>query len=664
MSDIVNKNRLPPIAMFNRTTIPLAALLLSITNPSIAAEPIFAPGENLTVQGIPAVPQRLVDRVNRYTNFRSASLNSWHPKKRELLISTRFGDVAQVHQVSMPLGMRKQLTFFPERVGNGSYAPIGGKYFIFSKDIGGNEFNQTYRYDLESGNTTLLTDGKSRNSLGTWANKTDRVAYSSTRRTGKDNDFYIMDPANPSENKLIAQNIGGGWSVLDWSPDDRTLLVIEYLSANKSNLWTIDIATGTKTRITPEGPEVSYRSAFYSKDGNGIYMVSDRDSEFSRLAYVDIKTNQPTYLTSNIPWDVEETELSPDGKYIAIVSNEAGISILRVLDTITRKEINLPKLPTGVILGVNWRKDDLNNPELGLTFLSATQTADVYSVALKTKAITRWTESETGGLKTDRFSNAELINWKSFDNLNISGLLYRPIVTKFSGKRPVIIDIHGGPEGQSRPYFLGRRNYILNEMGVAMIFPNVRGSLGYGKTFLTLDNGFKREDSVKDIGALLDWIKQQPDLDSDRILITGGSYGGYMSLAAAVKYNDRIRGSIDIVGISNFVSFLERTEGYRRDLRRVEYGDEREPKMREFLTKISPLTNASAIKKPLFVIHGKNDPRVPLNEAEQIIVTVKQNGVPVWYLMANDEGHGFSKKKNVDYEFYTTVQFIEEMLLK
>ena len=549
--------------MLKRTAISLAALLLSVTNPAAATEPIFAPGENLAIQGIPAVPQSLVDRVNRYTNFRSASLNSWHPKKREMLVSTRFGDVAQVHQVSMPLGMRKQLTFFPERVSNGSYAPIGGKYFIFSKDIGGNEFNQTYRYDLESGNTTLLTDGKSRNSLGTWANKTDRVAYSSTRRTGKDNDFYIMDPANPSENKLISQNTGGGWSVLDWSTDDRTLLALEYLSANKSNLWAIDIATGTKTRITPEGPEVAYTSAFYSKDGKGIYMVSDRESEFSRLAYVDIKTNQPTYLTSNISWDVEETELSPDGKYIAIVSNEAGISILRVLDTTTRKEIKLTKLPTGVILGVNWRKDDLNNPELGLTFLSATQTADVYSIAIKTKAITRWTESETGGLKTDRFSNAELINWKSFDNLNISGLLYRPIVNKFSGKRPVIIDVHGGPEGQSRPYFLGRRNYILNEMGVAMIFPNVRGSLGYGKTFLTLDNGFKREDSVKDIGALLDWIKQQPDLDSDRILITGGSYGGYMSLAAAVKYNNRIRGSIDIVGISNFVSFLERTEGYR-----------------------------------------------------------------------------------------------------
>lgn len=654
--------------MLSRYPIALAALFLSLAIPVRAAEPIFPAGDNLVIQGIPQVPQSLVDRVNRYTHFRSASLSSWHPTRREMLISTRFADVAQVHQVSTPLGMRKQLTFFPERIGNSSYAPIGGQYFIFSKDSGGNEFNQTYRYDLATGNTTLLTDGKSRNSLGVWANKTNRIAYSSTRRTGKDNDFYIMDPEKPSSDRLIVQNEGGGWSVLDWSPDDRSLLAIEYISANESHLWQIDLATGRKTRITPEvaekAPKVAYRNAFYAKDGKGLYVVSDRESEFSHLAYLDLKTGQRTPLTQTIPWDVEDVDQSPDGQYLAIVTNEAGLSVLRILDRQTGRELKLPKLPTGVILGLNWRKDNPRQPELGFTFLSATQTADVYSIDIKTQQLTRWTESETGGLATDRFSNAELIHWNSFDNLKISGLLYRPIAGKFSGKRPVIIDIHGGPESQSRPYFLGRRNYILNEMGVAMIFPNVRGSSGYGKTFLTLDNGFKREDSVKDIGALLDWIQKQPDLDSDRVLVTGGSYGGYMSLATAVKYGDRIRGAIDIVGISNFVSFLERTEGYRRDLRRVEYGDEREPKMREFLTQISPLTQASAIKTPLFVIHGKNDPRVPLNEAEQIVKTVQQKGLPVWYLMANDEGHGFAKKKNIDYEFYTTVQFIQEILLR
>jgi dipeptidyl aminopeptidase/acylaminoacyl peptidase len=310
-------------------------------------------------------------------------------------------------------------------------------------------------------------------------------------------------------------------------------------------------------------------------------------------------------------------------------------------------------------LGLNWHA---NNKDLGFTLTSARSPADVYSLDVTTNKVDRWTVSETGGLNTTTFSEPELVRWKSFDGQTISGFLYRP-PAKFTGKRPVMINIHGGPEAQFRPTFLGRLNYYLNELGVAVIFPNVRGSSGYGKTFLKLDNDYKREDSVKDIGALLDWIGTQPTLDASRILVTGGSYGGYMALAVATNYSDRIRAAIDIVGISNFVTFLERTESYRRDLRRVEYGDERDPKMREFLLKISPLNNAAKIKKPLFVVHGKNDPRVPLNEAEQMIVTVRKNGTPVWYLMAKDEGHGFAKKKNVDFQFYATVTFIKTYLL-
>ena len=623
--------------------------------------------ENLVTEGIPPISLSLVERVNQYTNFRSASLQSWHPTKREILISTRFGDVAQIHQVAMPGGMRKQLTFYPERISGASYVPEDGQHFVFSKDIGGNEFSQNFRYDLKTGAATLLTDGKSRNSRGTWSNKGDRMAYTSTRRTGQDNDFYVVNPLDPKSDRLVATATGGGWGVLDWSADDRTLLAIEYRSANESNLVTIDLTTGVKMQINPPqtAVKVAYGDAVLSPDGKGLYSVNDRDSEFSRLTYIDLKTNRSTVLTAEIPWDVENIELSKDGKYLAFVTNEAGVNRLRVIDTATRKIVKLPTLPSGLILGISWRPSVVGqNPELGLTFLSATQAADVYSVDLKTQALTRWTESETGGIATDRFSNAELVKWKSFDTLEISGFLYRPPTGKFKGKRPVIIDIHGGPEAQAKPYFLGRNNYYLNELGIAIIYPNVRGSSGYGKTFLTLDNGFKREDSVKDIGALLDWIKQQPDLDADRILVTGGSYGGYMSLAVAVKYGDRIRGAIDVVGISNFVSFLERTEVYRRDLRRVEYGDERESKMRDFLTQISPLSQADKIRSPLFVVHGKNDPRVPLNEAEQIVKRVQRNGTPVWFLMAKDEGHGFGKKKNVDYEFYSTVMFVQEFLLK
>jgi dipeptidyl aminopeptidase/acylaminoacyl peptidase len=641
-----------------------ATLLAVVLLPSymVAAQtPVITPNENLVVEGIPPIPATLAQTVDRYTNFRSASLSSWHPVRGEMLVSTRFADTPQVHLVKIPLGSRQQMTFFPERVGGGSFQPTQGDYFVFSKDIGGNEFNQNYRYDLATGDITLLTDGKSKNSRGVWSNSGDRMIYTSTRRTGKDNDFYIIDPKNTQSDRLLAQVEGGGWMPLDWSPDDRQLLAMEYVSVNESYLWLVDINSGEKQLITPKGgtEKVYYGGGLFSKDGKSLYVITDRDSEFSRLAYVDLATFKHTYLTNHIPWNVEDFDLTEDGQYLAFVTNEDGASVLHLLETATNKEKPLPKLPVGQVYGVTWHR---NNEDLGFTLVSARFTADVYSVNIRTNKVERWTESETGGLNTANFSDAELVRWQSFDGKTISGFLYRP-PAKFEGKRPVIIDIHGGPEGQSRPSFLGRYNYYLNELGVALLFPNVRGSTGYGKTFMILDNGYKREDSVRDIGTLLEWIATQPELDKDRILVTGGSYGGYMSLAVATKYSDRIRAAIDIVGISNFVTFLENTESYRRDLRRVEYGDERDPKMREFLLKISPVNNASNIKKPLFVIHGQNDPRVPLREAEQIVETVRNNNVPVWYLMAKDEGHGFSKKKNIDFQFYATVMFVKEYLL-
>ncbi len=644
----------------------LAAVLAAMLLPSMmvmAQFPVISPGENLTVEGIPPIPASLVETLDRYTQFRAASLFSWHPTQREVLISTRFGDVPQVHRVRFPLGTRQQMTFFPEPVNGASYQPTQGNYFVFSKDVGGNEFNQNYRYDFATGDVTLLTDGKSRNSGGVWSSKGDRMIYTSTRRNGKDTDFYVIDPKIPKSERLLSQVESGGWGGMDWSPDDRQLLAMEYVSANESYLWLIDTTSGEKKLITPKGgkEKVSYQGGLFSKDGKGLYVVSDRNSEFQRLAYLDLATQNHTYLTSGIPWDVEEIDLSDDGKSLAFVTNEDGISVLHVIDTATQKEKALPKLPIGQVSGITWHR---NNQDLGFTLVSARSTADVYSVNTQTGKVDRWTESETGGLNTANFAEPELVRWKSFDGKTISGFLYRPAAQKFKGKRPVIINIHGGPEAQFRPTFLGRINYYLNELGVAVLFPNVRGSRGYGKTFLKLDNGFQREDAVKDIGALLDWIGTQPTLDKDRILVTGGSYGGYMSLAVATNYGDRIRAAINIVGISNFVTFLERTESYRRDLRRVEYGDERDPKMREFLLKISPTNNASKIKKPLFVIHGQNDPRVPLSEAEQIAKTVRQNKIPVWYLVAKDEGHGFSKKKNVDFQFYSTIMFIRETLLK
>jgi len=406
--------------------------------------------------------------------------------------------------------------------------------------------------------------------------------------------------------------------------------------------------------------KIAYSGGRFSKDGKGIYVATDKDSEFQRLAYIDLATKQHTYLTSNIPWDVDEFDLSYDGRTIAFVTNEDGFGVLHLFDTRTRKEKPVPNVPKGVISGVSWHK---NNRDLGFNISSARSSSDAYSLDLQSGKVERWTFSETGGLNTASFPEPELIHWKSWDGRAISGFLYRP-PKNYTGKRPVIINIHGGPEGQFRPSFAGRWNYYLDELGIAMIAPNVRGSSGYGKTFLALDNGFLREGSYQDINTLLDWIQTQPDLDSNRVLITGGSYGGFMTLAVATNYNDRICCSVDVVGPSNLVTFLEHTSGYRQDLRRVEYGDERDPKMREFLERIAPANNAKNITKPLFVIAGKNDPRVPVSESQQMVNIVRQNGTPVWWLMAKDEGHGFAKKKNQDYQFDATVMFVKEYLLK
>jgi dipeptidyl aminopeptidase/acylaminoacyl peptidase len=621
----------------------------------------IAPADNLVVEGIGPIPASLAASAGRYTEFRQALLMDWHPTKREILIGTRFADTQQIHRVARPAGDRQQLTFFDDRVGGASYRPKSAEYFIFSKDAGGSEFFQFFRYDLADGAATLITDGKSRNTNAVWSNAGEAIVYGSTRRTGADVDFYTVDPARPETTKLICENKGGGWGVADWSPDDKRLLVGEYVSINESYLWLVAVADGQKTLITPRGSDekIAYRPIAFTPDGQGVYVATDRDSEFMRLAHIDLKSGEHTYLVTDIPWDVEEARLSHDGRRMALVTNENGISRLHLFDTQTQKRTAVEGVPTGILGGLEWHE---NNRDLGFVVASARATADVYSLDVTRGAVERWTFSETGGLNAETFSEPELVTWKSFDDREISGFLYKP-PARFAGKRPVIVVIHGGPEGQSRPGFLARNNYFLNEMGIALIYPNVRGSSGYGKSFLKLDNGFLREGTYKDIGALFDWIATRDDLDADRVMVTGGSYGGHMTLAVAVRYNDRIRCSLDVVGISNLVTFLERTENYRRDLRRVEYGDERDPKMRAFLEKIAPLNHAGEIKKPLFVVQGKNDPRVPLSESQQIVDTLKKNNTPVWYLMAEDEGHGFAKKKNADFQFYATILFVEQYLL-
>ena len=639
------------------------AFLIPATTAAFAQSDQITPNENLVAEGIPKIPVALAESASRYGDYRTAAFNSWHPSRREMLIETRFGDTNQVHQVKFPGGARTQLTFFPDRIAFASYQPVNGDSFLFLKDVGGGEFFQVYRYDLATGDITLLTDGKSRNTSPHWSYQGDRIAYGSTKRTGNDVDIWVVNANGPAVHaRMVAQMEGGGWDISDWSPDGQQLLATNRISAAEVYVWLVDVSSGKKELLTPKtgGDTVAYSNAHFAKDGKGVYFTSDQDSEFQRLVYLDLASRKTAVLSPSLNWDVDEFDLSSDGNWVAFVSNEDGISVLHVLDTKTKKEVPVPKLPVGVLFGIQWRK---NSREVGFSLSSASRTADAYSLDVASGKIERWTTSETGGLNTSGFAEPQLIHWKSWDDRSISGFLYKP-PAKFNGKHPVIIDIHGGPEGQVRPDFLGRDNYFINELGTVMIFPNVRGSTGYGKTFQKLDNGFLREGSYKDINSLIDWIQTQPDLDSGKVMITGGSYGGFMTLAVATNYNDRICCSVDVVGPSNLVTFLEHTSGYRKDLRRVEYGDERDPKMREFLESIAPANKAKNITKPMFVIAGQNDPRVPASESAQMVAVVRKNGTPVWWLLGKDEGHGFAKKKNRDFQFYATIEFVKEFLVK
>jgi dipeptidyl aminopeptidase/acylaminoacyl peptidase len=622
---------------------------------------LFAVPQNLKPDGVPALPRELFEQIAPYTDSRTANLLDWSPARREILISTRFGNVPQVHAVAMPGGERRQMTFFADRVTAAQYNPANPDQFIFSKDSGGDEFYQLYLMDNKIGRATLLTTGGRTRNLGFRWSRTGRwISYSSTRRNGRDVDVWIMDPRSPESAKLLVEGSSdASCNAVDWSADESQILVNRRKSAVVGELEVVDVATAKQQKLGPDSGDSGYFGGQFTPDGKGAYFTTNSGGDYEGLAYIDLATRHVSTVRGVAQWDVEEMALSQDGRYLAYVVNEDGIGKLHVLGTATRQEVTLPAIPDGVVDSLHWRG---GSPELGFVLSASRTPGDVYSITMGSNRLERWTHSETGGLDASQFTEPRLIHWKSFDGLTISGFLYMP-PAKFSGARPVIVNIHGGPEGQSRPGYSGTRNYYLNELGIAVIYPNVRGSTGYGKAYLNADNGMKREDSVKDIGALLDWIHAQPELDAGRIMVTGGSYGGYMTLATMTHYSDRVRCALEQVGISNFVTFLEHTESYRRDLRRVEYGDERDPKMRDYFETIAPLNHASQITKPMFVVAGRNDPRVPWTEGQQITGALRKNHTPSWFLIAEDEGHGFSKKNNQDYLFAATVAFIRQYLV-
>ena len=646
-------------------------LILLLSSPATAgtvAERTLNDGQ-LILQEVPDIPSQLVARMQQYQNVRSAGFIAWTENGKGMYVLTRFDRLNQVHRLDFPGGARHQLTFFEEPISEASHQEEG-TLLALTMDSKGTERSQIFLFDPKTAATQMVTDGNSRNSRLVWNQSGTQLAYQSTRRNGRSNDIWLMDVSNPeSAAPVLEASDNHWWGPVDFSADGRFLLVQQYVGATDSRVYLLDLTTGELESLvgSAEFPSANRAVVFDRKD-EGFYLISNARGLGAELAWKSLDPAvEAEYISTSIPWDVTEFALSEDGRRGAFTTNEDGVSRLYLLNTRTQRYSLVHNMPLGLINGLEFHPD---NKRLAMTLSTAQTPSDVFVMELgraadQAKSLQRWTFSEVGGLDTDQFVEPTLIRYPTFDShreqpREVPAFYYRP---PGDGPFPVIIYIHGGPESQYRPSFSSTFQMWLSELGVAVIAPNVRGSLGYGNEYLSLDDGYRREDSVKDIGALLDWIALQEELDASRVAVYGGSYGGYMVLAAAVHYSDRLSAAVDVVGISNFVTFLENTEDYRRELRRTEYGDERDPQMRAFLESISPLNNVEKITVPLLVVQGQNDPRVPVTESEQIVAALRERGNTVWYINALNEGHGYDRKENRDAYQQAAMLFLQQHLL-
>ena len=637
-----------------RVVITLSALTLALTAATSLANAAVERVQqgNLVMENIPEIPAEVRERLRQYQNIRSAGFSDFAPGGG-IYIVTRFGETAQIHHVAEPMAKRRQVTFYDERTSGASVRPDGSGQFMFSRDVGGDEFFQGFLFDPETARSVQFTESGTRNQGFSWSPDGASVAWASTTWEQPDYTIWAADPSDPSSRQKLFQ-AEGAMAPRSWSPDGRQLLLGRYISINETRLFLFDLESEQLTQIHPD-KQIAYGAARFTPDGESLIVVADHEAEFRRILRLDLASGEMSVVAEH-PWDVQAMDLSSDGQRLAYTINAGGVAELHLINLDTGEALPTPDLPIGLIGGVQFSPCDRY---LGFSHSWAGSPGDAWSWDLQTNTLTRWTESEVGGLDTQRFQAPELIHYESFDGLEVPAFIHRP---PGDGPHPVIVSIHGGPEAQARPGFSSVFQYWVHELGAAVAVPNVRGSSGYGNAYVNLDNVFLREDSVRDIGALLDWIAEQPNLDENRVVVYGGSYGGYMVLASLMHYSDRLAGGINIVGISNFVTFLENTAGYRRDLRRAEYGDERDPEVRAFLESISPSNNAERITAPLFIIQGANDPRVPASEAEQILEAVRAAGGDPWYLLALDEGHGFRRQSNRDFQRASETLFLTEVL--
>ena len=563
----------------------------------------------------------------RYLKIRGAWGASWSPDGRRVAFLTEITGVPQAWEVPAGGGWPEQLTFHEERVSGAEYSPVRDE-MLFGMDAGGNERSQLFLLG-QGGERDLTRDPGAIHYSGGFSPDGTRISFTATRRNGTDFDVFVQDL--PGGEPETVWETAGYHTVSGWGPDGSFLIVSRHHSNTDNDLYRLDLESGEATLLTPHEGEARFRSPSVTPDGGRLFLATDRDGDFVRLARLDLATLDLEYLTPD-DHDVEEVELSRDGRLLAATRNVGGYSDLLFFNGRGGRMPD-PELPRGIVGGLAFSPD---GGHLAFTLVGPTRNPDVWTMRLPDGEARRLTRSSTAGIPPKSFREPKIVRYPSFDGLEVPAVFYEPE----EPGAPVVVNVHGGPESQSRPTFAPVTQYLLGR-GHAVLLPNVRGSTGYGKRYTHLDDVRLRMDSVKDLAHAAHWLRER---GHEKIAVMGGSYGGFMVLAALTEYPDLWSAGVDIVGIANLVTFLENTGSYRRKLREPEYGSLEEDG--DFLRSISPIHKADRITAPLMVVHGKNDPRVPVGEAEQIVEKVRENGGSVEYLLYEDEGHGLAKLAN------------------
>jgi dipeptidyl aminopeptidase/acylaminoacyl peptidase len=642
--------------MMSRTFLsPLLAASLLIACAAVAAPPTTR--GSLIYDGIPGRPLDSAETLDAYLSARQATPLGFTPKA-QLLIVTRFGETDQLHLVDHPLGERRQITFIGEPITQGAFSPDPNRNaFFYQRDTGGDGNTQIYYQHIGDPAARRLTDGKSMNGGAVWSNSGREIAFFTTARDGLSYDIDIVDPESGALPHLAVTGDAAAWYALDWSADDRKLLVQRHVSSQEDYLYIVDLGNGQKREVDSSPSKVAIYGAKFSRDGTGVYILSDRDGDNAKVRYINIFTGDKIDISGRSPWDVERFALSNDGHYLAYVANEGGLGKLNLVDLRTHQDLTPPRVPfTGVIDSLSFDRD---GKRLAFGLSAANQPRDAYVLDIEANRLDAWTSSEAGPLDRNKFIVPHLSQFPTFDRTDgksrqIPVYIYEPASP---GPHPVLLVLHDAPDSEFRPAFDPWIQYVVKELGYAVVAPNIRGSSGYGKSFSSLDKGMLREDAVKDVGALLVWLGLDTRFDAKHVVVSGG----YLALATLVNYGDRLRGAVDFAGITDFIGLMSTSAPYLQGEARAEFGDERDTDMRAYLRRISPLTGADRISRPLLEVHGKNDPRVPMSQSDELANRLRSRGATVWYLKAVDEGHAFGKRQNLDAYYHAFAEFLESV---